>query len=318
MAGKALGVVGDVNIDIITPPFELPETETSCVLDGFTTSLGGNAINAAAAASSLGTRVMFFGCLGTDPISGWIREKCSALGVQLEVHELPGESAGITFAMTHLDGSRQFVATLGTNALLELEHLDRSKLAGLGHLHRAGFWYTLGLLGGPTVTLLESVHEGGVETSLDFGWDPANFPREHVDLLRETLGYVDYTFLNEKELRAVTSGGTRGERVAELLEVQATHSRDPVVVLHLGAEGAGVYTREEQVEVPPYTVKAVNPTGTGDVFNGAFLHGLLEGWPLERCARFANAVAAVHLGDVSKIYPTLGDYEEFLESKRGA
>ena len=32
--------------------------------------------------------------------------------------------------------------------------------------------------------------------------------------------------------------------------------------------------------------------GAGDAFGGALVHGLLEGWPLERTLRLANAAGA--------------------------
>jgi sugar/nucleoside kinase (ribokinase family) len=41
-------------------------------------------------------------------------------------------------------------------------------------------------------------------------------------------------------------------------------------------------------------VQAVDTTGAGDAFHGAFLYGLLQGWELRQVARFANAVAAIN------------------------
>ncbi len=44
---------------------------------------------------------------------------------------------------------------------------------------------------------------------------------------------------------------------------------------------------------PGFPVKAVDTTGAGDVFHGAFLYGLLEKWNLKKTAQFACATAAM-------------------------
>ncbi len=43
-----------------------------------------------------------------------------------------------------------------------------------------------------------------------------------------------------------------------------------------------------------YDVDAVDTTGAGDVFHGAFLYGLLQGWTVERTLDLSNAAAALN------------------------
>jgi len=43
-------------------------------------------------------------------------------------------------------------------------------------------------------------------------------------------------------------------------------------------------------------VDVVNGLGAGDAFGGAFCHGLLSGWDLEKTLRFANAAGAIVAG----------------------
>lgn len=40
----------------------------------------------------------------------------------------------------------------------------------------------------------------------------------------------------------------------------------------------------------------VDTTGAGDVFHAGYIHGLLKGWPVRRCAEFANAAAFLKCG----------------------
>ena len=55
-------------------------------------------------------------------------------------------------------------------------------------------------------------------------------------------------------------------------------------------------TSSDRVEVAPFAVDVVNGLGAGDAFGGAFCHGLLAGWDLEKIVRFANAAGAIVAG----------------------
>ena len=44
---------------------------------------------------------------------------------------------------------------------------------------------------------------------------------------------------------------------------------------------------------PRCPIEVANGLGAGDAFGGAFCHGLLEGWDLERTLRFANSAGAI-------------------------
>ncbi len=62
----------------------------------------------------------------------------------------------------------------------------------------------------------------------------------------------------------------------------------------LGAQGALALVGGRCVPFPGYAVHAVDTTGAGDIFHGAFLYGLSQNWPLDRMITFANAAAALN------------------------
>jgi ribokinase len=66
-----------------------------------------------------------------------------------------------------------------------------------------------------------------------------------------------------------------------------------VVVETLGADGSLTTTRHDSFHTPAFRVNVVNTTGAGDVFHGAYLVGLLEGWDAKATALFASAAAAL-------------------------
>ena len=67
----------------------------------------------------------------------------------------------------------------------------------------------------------------------------------------------------------------------------------PIVALKLGERGSRIFTPGRIFDSPPLQVNEVDPTGAGDCYGGAFVTGLLEGWELEKVARFANVVGAL-------------------------
>lgn len=67
-------------------------------------------------------------------------------------------------------------------------------------------------------------------------------------------------------------------------------------VVTLGAEGCEVWVDGQMTLVPPRQAAAVvDPTGCGDAWRGALLHGLEQGWDLVRCAELGNKVGAIKI-----------------------
>ncbi|MDB5957859.1 carbohydrate kinase family protein [Ramlibacter sp.] len=68
------------------------------------------------------------------------------------------------------------------------------------------------------------------------------------------------------------------------------------LVVTLGGDGCEVWVNGEVSLVPSERPAAiVDPTGCGDAWRGALLHGLEQGWTLARCARLGNQVGAIKI-----------------------
>ena len=68
------------------------------------------------------------------------------------------------------------------------------------------------------------------------------------------------------------------------------------VIVTLGAEGCDLWIAGERTHVPGVAAAEVlDPTGCGDAFRGALLHGLSLGWPLARCVALGNQVGAIKI-----------------------
>ena len=68
-----------------------------------------------------------------------------------------------------------------------------------------------------------------------------------------------------------------------------------IVVFTLGAKGCiGINSNDKYFTLPAYrNISVVDTTGAGDVFHGAFIFGLLQGWDIKKTSKFSSAVSAI-------------------------
>ncbi len=89
-----------------------------------------------------------------------------------------------------------------------------------------------------------------------------------------------------------------------------------IVALKLGADGAIVASASERHRIAPFPVRAVDATGAGDTFGGAFVTRLIKGDDIQTAGRYAAVAAALSTtgyGAVDPI-PTASQVQEALSS----
>jgi ribokinase len=131
--------------------------------------------------------------------------------------------------------------------------------------------------------------------------------------VRELLPLCDHIIASE--LFAEQLSGDKDLRKA-LETIQSFGPKASVVTL--GERGCAALVENKVVEVPGFMVKAVDTTGAGDVFHGAYLFAVLKGWDILQACTFSNAVAALKcrkLGGRAGI-PNLSETLEFISRVR--
>jgi len=291
--------VGDICVDFLTPPLaDFSLGDRQLWVPALPMVPGGNAANLALGSAGLGLRTGLAACLGGDPISRYLLGVIRAAGIRSFVTTRTGSGAGRTLSIAHSDGTRQMITFNGSN--LDFAPADLpAKAFDTRHLHRAGYWWTPRFQGQPTRDLLRKARDRGAGTSLDVSTDPEGWPERRRALVLSVLPETRIFFGNEEEVGGVL--GTRGLRAAAK---EALGLGVEVLAVHQGARGCTVAARGERHRVPAFRVSPRNPTGAGDAFNAGFVYGRLQGWSLERTARFANAVGAFHVAETSNPYPT--------------
>jgi adenosine kinase len=131
----------------------------------------------------------------------------------------------------------------------------------------------------------EQLHAAGIPFIFDPGQGLPMFDREE---LRHFLSLASWVAVNDYEARMLS------ERTGMSLDDIAARVHGLVVTL--AEHGCDVYVDGQVVRVPGVPAEAVvDPTGCGDAFRAALLHGLLQGWPLVRCAELGNRIGAVKI-----------------------
>ena len=97
---------------------------------------------------------------------------------------------------------------------------------------------------------------------------------------------VDLLFANEAEAKGMAD--TRDLNAA--IAFFKTIAREFVITR--GPQGALVYNGADVIEIAPVRVDAVDTLGAGDMFAGAFLYGLTQGWDHRRAGDLAAAASA--------------------------
>lgn len=107
------------------------------------------------------------------------------------------------------------------------------------------------------------------------------------------------------------------ENQARAMTALRTYNGRPVVITR-GEHGL-LYDAGDHIEqMPAFAVQAVDTTGAGDIFHGAFAYGVLKGLSIEETLRLASAAAALSVtvqGSRTSV-PTLSQTQAFLGRQR--
>jgi sugar/nucleoside kinase (ribokinase family) len=110
--------------------------------------------------------------------------------------------------------------------------------------------------------------------------------------------------------------GMTGEQDVERAVRALARWHEGMICVTLGARGAMLRDGDQLHQVSAPRVEAVDTTGAGDVFRGAFIAALLEGQSPADILRFATAAAAVSCGRVGAVagVPTREEITTVLHS----
>jgi sugar/nucleoside kinase (ribokinase family) len=301
---KPFDVVG-VGINVIDYLFRIPhfpEPNTKMDALGATIQGGGLTATAMVACARLGLKTRYIGKFGDNEIGRTAREEMEREGLDLAASvTAPGVPNRFFVVLVEEDsGHRTIVRQRDPRIWLRPEDLAADAVCAGRVLHLDGYE------GDAALQAARWAKTAGIPVSVDAEEPTQN--REELFALTDIL-IVGLRF--GRELTGASDPDGVLERMSRL---------GPTCVgLTLGEAGSMLHHRGATVMAPGFPVDVVDTTGAGDVFHGAFLYGLLQGWEASDILRFANAVSALkctRLGGRAGI-PRIQEVRRFLNAQVG-
>ncbi|MER2000130.1 MAG: ribokinase [Lysinibacillus sp.] len=264
-------VVGSINMDIVVQMDVFPKKGETILGQLFTTIPGGKGANQAVAAARLGSNVQMVGALGEDSFGTELRANLNEENINTRYVATTDVSTGIANILLH-DSDNRIVVVPGANfevtpAVVDAakEQLEKSKLVVMQmEIPVETIDYTLKLCKELNVPVL---------------FNPAPAANFNIDW----MPYITYLTPNETECELLF-----GDKVDEILENYPNK-----LIVTLGENGARYYDGKQHVHIEGYKTTAVDTTGAGDTFNGAFAYAITTGQSITEAVYFANIAGSL-------------------------
>jgi len=253
---------------------------------------GGDTSNCAIAAARLGARAGYITRLGDDAFGRmfldlWRGEGVDATGVAVD----PEAPTGVYF-VTHGPSGHEFSYLRAGSAAshmragdLPIEVIGSAKV-----LHLSGISQAISSSAcDACFAAIDAARAAGVKISYDTNLRLKLWPLARARaVIRASLALADWALPSLEDARLVF-GHAEPDAILD-----ACH-RDgaPLVVLRSGASGCIVSDGRRRERIAGHRVDAVDATGAGDCFDGAFAARLIAGDDPFAAARYANAAAAL-------------------------
>jgi adenosine kinase len=257
-------------------PDQLHILNVSFLVPGLRRDYGGCAGNIAYGLRQLGTDVVPLAALGSDGAD--YLDRMRGLGVDTRhVVSVPEAYTAQAMIMTDRDNNQITAFHPGAMSFAHQNPVpDRSDLK-LGIVAPDGR--------DAMMSHAAQLHAAGIP----FVFDPGQgLPMFNGEELRRFIEQASWVAVNDYEARMLS------ERTG--LSLADISRRVRGLIVTLGEHGCDVWEQGEASRVQGVAADAVvDPTGCGDAFRAALLHGLAQGWTLQRCAQLGNRMGALKI-----------------------
>jgi 2-dehydro-3-deoxygluconokinase len=276
---------------------------------------GGDTSNAAIAAARQGARVAYFTALGDDAFGRGFLELWDAEGVdRASVIMRTSARTGIYFISYGPDGHEFSYYRAGSAAsLVTAEEVPLDLIARARVLHVSGISQAISSSCADAVfAAIRHARANDTTVCYDTNLRLRVWPLDRARaVIHAAVALADIARPGLDDARQLTGRESPDEICDFYLGLGPR-----IVALTLGRDGTLVATPQERRLVPAKAVEAVDATGAGDTFDGAFLADWLRHGDPFQAAAYANMAAALKtqgLGAVAPI-PHRAAVEAFLET----
>lgn len=283
--------VGSINADYIYRVPHLPAPGETLNATSMTRMLGGKGANQSIAASLSGADVAHMGAVGVG--DDWLIAALTDRGVDTQAVAMIDMPTG--HAIINVDDK-------GENAIVLFPSANHAVPEGALSDVMAGYGSGDFCLLQNEITISALAAEKAKSAGMTVVYSAAPFS---ADAVKEVLPHVDVLVMNEIEARDLS----------KFLNMEPEDLPCDVLVTR-GASGSAYYGNEK-IEAGAYKVTAVDTTGAGDCYIGAFSAMRANGASVEEALRWAAAASAIQVSrpGTADAMPTKTEIEAFLAER---
>lgn len=276
-------VVGSSMYDLVTYAKRMPQGGETLEGQNFKQGFGGKGANQAIAAAKLGAEVVMLTAIGDDVFGEMTFQNYKNHGIDTDfIHPIKGQPNGVATIIVDENAQNRILIVKGANNFLTKQNVDDA-FEKLPHLEMIVLQLEISL------DIVYYVIEKAKQKNIPVLLNPAPAIQ---NLNPDILPHLDIFVPNETELEIltqmpVTTAEETEKAAAYLLEKGATH-----IIVTLGSKGALYMSKGEKFYVKAPKVKAVDTTGAGDGFIGAFVSQYSQHKNMKKAIEFAIAYAS--------------------------
>jgi 2-dehydro-3-deoxygluconokinase len=258
---------------------------------GFLFGHGGDTSNCAVAAARQGLSVAYASAVGDDLAGRSLMEMWLEEGVSTGLVKVSGAPTGLYFVSHGPNGHEFSYRREGSAAsLYGPGDLPREALAKARIVHASGISQAIsGTACDAVFEAFSLARQAGAMTSYDTNLRLKLWPLPRARAIIMAACAMSDIVLPGHDDAALLTGRTDPDAICDVF----LGLGPKVVALTLGAEGSLVATHDRRERIRSIRVEAIDATGAGDAYDGAFLAEFIRTGDAFAAGRYANVAAAL-------------------------
>ena len=248
---------------------------------------GGSAANSIVSLAQFGGKGFYSCKVANDEDGAFFIEDLKKNGIEsnLKFEALEPGTTGKCLVMITPDANRTMNTYLGITTDISVSEINQEALKQSEYLFIEGYLISSDTGRVAMKEAKELAKASGVKTSITFS-DPA-MVKYFGDQMKELMedGF-DLLFCNEEEASLFTGKDDINEARVELKKVAKRFA------ITQGENGAIIWDGDTFIDIEPYPVAAVDTTGAGDMFSGAFLYAITQGHSFAQAGKLASMASS--------------------------
>ena len=260
---------------------------------------GGSVANTIAGLASLGDSVAFMGKVRNDHLGNIFEKGLNDLGVVYCTKKADkGSSTACCVVLTTPDAQRTMNTCLGISGTMGPGDIDEKVISQSRVLYLEGYLWDTDEAKKAFLKAMDtaSANRGEIALSLSDPFCVGRHRKEFLELLEKN---TDILFANEEEIKMLFEAAGFEEAL------EKASSYDTIFALTRGRGGSVILKGSSRHDIEAKKdIMVKDTTGAGDMYAAGFLHGYINGRPLDICGRMGNLTAAAvlsHFGARPKV-----------------